>query len=105
MKRYSLTPQRNLDYLVLVFADYRLFGDNVGNIATDRFSDFLAMPKPVACRAVRALSVRPAVLTENALNHRRFQLSGTPLRRKAPTVHPLSSRQPTSPSTGCWQRT
>src|SRR5262249_26308301 len=58
-------PQWNFDYAVLVFADYRFFGDDVGDFLTDRFADFLTMAQPVARRTVRALRVGRSIFPED----------------------------------------
>src|SRR5208283_4024421 len=42
------SAQRNLDDLVLVFADDRFFGDDIGDILANRFADLLPMAQAVA---------------------------------------------------------
>jgi hypothetical protein len=59
--------QRNLDYAVLVFADDRFFGDDVGDILANRFAHLLPMPQAVTGRAIRALGVGNAVFAEDCI--------------------------------------
>ena len=64
--------QRNLDDAVLVFADDRFFGDDVGDIFADRFADFLAMAQAIAGRAIGAFGVGEAVFAKDGFAHARL---------------------------------
>src|SRR5208283_3748311 len=61
------STQRNLDHAIFVFADDRFFGDDVGDIFTDRFANFLAMAQPVAGRAVGAFGVGDPVFAKDSI--------------------------------------
>src|SRR5579871_6656466 len=56
--------QGDLDDLVLVFADDRFFGDDVGDVLADRFAYFLAMAQAIARRSIRPLGIGDAVFAK-----------------------------------------
>ena len=59
--------QRDLDDAVLVFADDRFFGDDVGDIFANRFANFLAMAQAVAGRAIGALGIGDPVFAKDGI--------------------------------------
>src|SRR5580658_168939 len=81
------SAQRNLDDAILVFADDRFFGDDVGDIFANRFANLLPMPQPIAGRAIGALSVGNPVFAKDSIAAHRLLIRAL------------------NPSTGCLRRT
>src|SRR5262249_22466556 len=79
---------RDLDDLLAVLTDDRLFGDDVGDVLADRLADLQSVPRTIAGAAITAFRIRGIVGAED-----RFE---RPHGR---------GRCPISPSTGCWPRT